>query len=116
MGFPEPIFRRAAVLAGCVLLVIPLAAQRDTRLLDAVKANDAGAARALLQQGASPNAADPDGTTALHWATRADNVDLVRALVRGGAKADAANRYGMTPLSLAATNGSAAAMRPLLEA
>jgi ankyrin repeat protein len=81
-----------------------------------VKRGDAAGARAYLQQGASPNAADPDGTTALHWAARADNVELVRVLIRGGAKASAANRYGMTPLTIAATNGSAATMRLLLEA
>ena len=94
----------------------PRAAERDTQLLDAVKANDAAAARALMKLGASPNAADPDGTSVLHWATRVDNLDLVRALITAGAKASAANRYGVTPLSLAATNGNAATTRLLLDA
>ena len=91
-------------------------AQPQSSLLDAVKRSDAVAARTLLRQGASANAADPDGTTALHWASRADNVELARLLVGAGAKASSANRYGVTPLSLAAVNGSAAMTRLLLDA
>jgi uncharacterized protein len=86
------------------------------RLLDAVKRGDTAAARRLLQQGTSGHAADPDGTTALHWAIRADNVDLARALLGAGARVSAANRYGMTPIALAATNGSATAIALLLDA
>jgi ankyrin repeat protein len=86
------------------------------RLLDAVKRGDTAAARRLLQQGTSGHAADPDGTTALHWAIRADNVDLARALLQAGARASSANRYGMTPLSLAAVNGRAPAIELLLDA
>lgn len=103
-------------LAVAAVLVQELSAQRDPGLLDAVRRADLAAARTLLQQGASANAADPDGTTALHWAVRSDSVELVRALLRAGARAGAANRYGVTPLSLAAVNGSAATTRLLLEA
>ena len=116
--------RRRAGRRGLVIVVAAIAfgrlyaaqAQPETRLLDAVKRSDAVAARALLRQGTSANTADPDGTTALHWASRADNVELVRLLVNAGAKASSANRYGVTPLSLAAVNGSAAVTRLLLDA
>jgi uncharacterized protein len=106
----------AALLAGLIALATPLHAQREANLLDAVKRGDAAGARALIEQGASPNAADADGTTVLHWATRSDSVALVRALIRGGARTTVANRYGVTPLTLAATNGNAVTMRLLLDA
>ncbi|HEX5107212.1 MAG TPA: ankyrin repeat domain-containing protein [Vicinamibacterales bacterium] len=116
--------RRRAAIRGLLALAAAIACARfvtaqvpqEARLLDAVKRGDTAAARVLLGQGASANAADPDGTTALHWASRADNVDLVRLLLGRGGKASAANRYGVTPLSLAAVNGSAAITRLLLDA
>ena len=66
-------------------------------------------------QRADVNRAEADGTTALHWAVQADDLELVTLLLRAGANAKAANRYGVQPLTLAATNGSAAAIDALLE-
>ena len=76
----------------------------------------AAAVTRLLDDGADVNAAEPDGTTALHWAVLRDDQDAVRQLIGAGAHADAANRYGVTPLALAATNGSAALVEALLAA
>jgi uncharacterized protein len=101
--------------AGLLLLTIGLNGTEGT-LLDAVKRGDAGAVRALLHEKADANTADPDGTSALHWAARRDDLPAAEALLAAGAKASAANRYGVTPLSLAATNGSAAMIERLLAA
>jgi ankyrin repeat protein len=109
---------RVRTLAG-VVAVVSLAATAGaapTPLIDAIKAGNRQAARAALKQTKDVNAAEPDGTTALHWAVRADDVEMARLLLRAGAKADAANRYGLTPLMLAAENGSAAAIDALLVA
>ena len=92
------------------------AAAGDTTLIDAVKKGDAAAVRALLDKRVDVNAAEPDGTTALHWATHNDNVALAEVLIRGGAKVDTVNRYGVTALSLAATNGSVPMIDALLNA
>jgi len=92
------------------------APKRDTRLVNALKAGDSAAALALLQQRIDVNAAEPDGTTPLHWAVRLDDLTLVNRLIRAGANVKASNRYGVTPLQLACTNGSAAAIGRLLEA
>ena len=62
------------------------------------------------------NAAEADGTTALHWAADGDNPGLVELLVRAGANVKAANRYGVTPLWLACMNGNAATVELLLKA
>ena len=85
-------------------------------LVDAAKNSDKAALRALLQQGASVNAADADGTTALHWASYRDDVDTATLLIRAGAKVNAANDLGATPLWSASLNGSAAMVQTLLEA
>ena len=68
------------------------------------------------RQGASVNAAEADGTTALHWASYRDDVESADLLIRAGAKVNAANDLGATPLWTASQNGSAAMVRRLLEA
>ena len=56
-----------------LLTVLTLgAAGRDVPLVDAVKKADMAAVHALLQQPVDVNAAEPDGTTALHWAVHQD--------------------------------------------
>ena len=83
-------------------------------LAGALKAGDAGAARALLAERADANDAEADGTTALHWAVHHGDTPLVQALLDAGATADTRNRYGVPPLHLAAENGDAALTRLLL--
>src|SRR5437667_12816903 len=86
------------------------------RLIDAVKAADRDAIRTLLQQRVDVNAAEADGTTALHWAARANDLQAADMLLRAGANVKFANRYGVTPLYLASTNGNAAMIELLLKA
>ncbi len=92
------------------------AANSDVRLADAVMRADREAVRVLLQQHIDVNAAQPDGTTALHWAARRDDVETARSLVRAGAKVDASTRYGVTPLYLSCVNGNAGMIDLLLGA
>ena len=77
-------------------------------VVEAVKDGKIDTVRALLAQRADPNAAEADGTTALHWAAHFDNLAAADLLIKAGANARAANRYGATPLWLACINGSAA--------
>jgi len=113
--------RRRLSGPGCALvaiLAIGAATGRaaPVRLIDAVKAGDRAAVQALLRQKVDLNAAEPDGTTALHWAARANDAQTANVLIRAGANVKAANRYGVTPLLLASTNGNAALVEMLLEA
>lgn len=85
-------------------------------LVEAVKRGDSAEVRALLERKADVNGAEPDGTTALHWAVQRDDVQMVDLLLRSGAKAQAATRYGVTPLYVACTNGNAAIVERLLKA
>jgi ankyrin repeat protein len=104
-------------------LIVPLlllasldVAGAEVTLVDAVKARDKTAVRALLGQRVDVNAPQPDGTTALHWAADGDDSEIVELLIRAGASAKAANRYGVTPLWLACMNGNAASTEMLLKA
>lgn len=62
------------------------------------------------------NAADPDGSTALLWATYKVDHELVRALLKAGAKANVTNHYGSSPLVEAVKLGDVELVRMLLEA
>ena len=80
----------------------------------------AGNREAVLAAITSPdldvNATEPDGSTALLWATYKVDHDLVRALLKAGAKANIANRYGSTPLIEAVKLGDVDLVRMLLDA
>jgi ankyrin repeat protein len=97
-----------ATLAAAAVLPAPLA--------DAAEKRDKTAVSALLKSGADVNAAQADGTTALHWATYHDDAEMVASLVKAGANVKAVNRFGMTPLVEACINGDAAVVKLLLEA
>jgi ankyrin repeat protein len=97
-----------------VLFSVTAAAAQD-RLIDAVKANDVGTVRTLLDKRADVNAVQADGTTALHWAVEREAMEIVPLLIRAGANVKATNRYGATPLWLASLNGNARTIAMLLE-
>jgi ankyrin repeat protein len=106
-------------LAALLLVATLSAGGAEVRLLDAVKAGNREAVRALLKRPTAANdvnAVEPDGTTALHWAVRAEDGDTAQLLLRAGAKPNVANRYGVTPISLAAANANAALVEMLLAA
>ena len=109
---------------GCFASLVPLlavllmgAAGADRpSLVDAAKNGDKATIRALLQQGANVNATQPDGATALHWASYRDDLDSADLLIRAGANVNAANDLGATPLWTASLNGSSAMVQRLLKA
>jgi uncharacterized protein len=105
----------------CAELVLVTASMSNLMAADrglhaAVQAGDAVQVRALLAAGANVNAAEPDGTTPLHWAAHAENLEIADLLLKAGAKATVASRYRITPLALAAASGNGALVDRLLEA
>jgi ankyrin repeat protein len=85
-------------------------------VIDAVRNGDRNALQSLLRKKADVNAAEGDGSTALHWASYKDDLEGVALLIQAGAKVNAVNDLGVTPLWAASQNGSVAMVRRLLEA
>ena len=113
---------KRAGLKACTTTVIVLAASlvaaTDTRppLVDAAKRGDRAALQGLIAKHADVTVSEPDGTTALHWASYRDDLESADLLIRAGARVNAANDLGATPLWAAAQNGSDAMVRRLLAA
>ncbi len=80
----------------------------------------AGHREAVLAAITSPdldvNAPEPDGSTALLWATYKVDHELVRALLKAGAKANVTNQFGSSPLTEAVKLGDVDLVRLLLDA
>lgn len=106
---------RAACLAALGAFASVSFAASPPALVQAAKAGDTRSALTLLRE-TDANAAEADGTTALHWASRNDDLELAASLVEAGADPRARNRYGVTPLYLAAVNGSTPMIELLLDA
>jgi uncharacterized protein len=102
---------------AAVALSVLLQAAPNAPVADAAQQGDREAVRTLLKQAADVNGAQGDGMTALHWAAMKNDAELAKMLLYAGANARAMTRIGnYTPLLLAAKNGQAAVMTPLLAA
>jgi len=101
-----------------LLITTPTAieAAGEIPLIDAVKTGDTMRVQHLISQGLDVNAAEPDGTTALHWAAYSNHIEIATNLLSAGAVANVGNRYGVRPLSLAALTGRADVVDALLDA
>jgi ankyrin len=91
-------------------------AAADARLINAIRAKDATAVRALLKQRVDVNAPQGDGSTALHWAAHVNDLTIADLLIKAGARGAVANENGFTPLHLACTNRNGAMVERLLAA
>src|SRR5687768_11291151 len=89
-------------VVGVLALFSASPASAQATLVEAAEQGDRAAVLRLLAQGADPNTAGPDGTTAVMWAAANDDAELVRALVKAGAKVTAKNHFGTTALTEAA--------------
>jgi uncharacterized protein len=112
----RPDYRLTALLVLLMLSAAGAAGAESLPLVEAAKNQDREALRALVKKGVDVNAAEADGTTALHWASYRDDVESVDLLIRAGAKVNAANDLGATPLWNACVNASAPMVRQLLQA
>ena len=112
-------FIRIQIFIACWLAWFPAAAfassDVDLRLVNAVRNQDKDAARRIVQT-IDVNATQPDGATALAWASYWDDLETADLLIHAGAKPNIANIHGVTPLSLACTNHSVSMVEKLLKA
>src|SRR5690349_18239438 len=104
-------------MALLVLLLLALSGSPDhvfAPLADAAEKRDTRHILSLLKHGANVNAAQVDGTTALHWAAYYDDLSTAKSLIAAHARLDASNRYGVRPLSLACVTGDSGMVELLL--
>ena len=107
--------RITPLVAGLVLFAATAAAATTSAVADAAMRGDREAVRAALAAKADVNAAQVDGTTALHWAVERNEVELAEILLTAGARVNARTREGVTPIQLAAINGSAPMLGRLIK-
>ena len=110
--------RRLVASLGLVVgLTALLGAQAAAPIADAAMAGDREGVRTLLKKGLDVNAAQGDGTTALHWAAIKGDAEMAQMLIYAGANHRATTRIGAyTPLYLAARGGYSAVVAALLAA
>lgn len=100
--------RTTLLLLGAAVFAIAA----DTRVADAAQQGDVNAVRTLAKQKVDVNAAQGDGSTALHWAAQKDDLEMAKTLLAAGASVKATTRLGAaTPLFMACRNGNA----PMIE-
>jgi len=58
----------------------------------------------------------PDGMTALHWATFHQNEDLVSELINAGASVDVKTAYGISPLAISCQAENASIVKRIIDA
>src|SRR6187431_525408 len=90
--------------------------QSNSLLADRIEAGDRKAALEMIGRNSPVNAAQPDGSTPLHWAVYRVDDELVKTLLARGAKADVVNAYGSSPLSEATRVANANLVAMLLDA
>jgi uncharacterized protein len=104
-----------AIVALCLTVMLS-AENAGSPVANAAQTGDKAAVRALLKQAADVNAAQGDGMTALHWAAMRNDPELAQTLLYASANVKATTRIGgHTPLILAAQQGYAAVMEPLIK-
>ena len=92
------------------------ASTQDAELIAAIKGSNAASVKTLLATGASANARQMDGTTALEWAVSRDDAETLKALIAAGADVNAVNRYGVSPLLIACNSAGVTVVEQLLKA
>lgn len=78
----------------------------QTPLIVAIQGRSMNEIDLLLGQGANPNAQDPMGFTALHYAVRAPTLQTIQALLERGADPHIRDRRGWAPLHVAVRNAA----------
>jgi uncharacterized protein len=111
---------RAGRLAAAMLslgTVFSTAAFGQQTLSDLVRAGQRDAVlAAITSPDLDVNVTDPDGSTALLWATYKVDHELVRALLKAGAKPNITNHYGAAPLTEAVKLADVELVKMLLDA
>src|SRR6266481_4159232 len=103
-----------ATIAGAHFEVDAQEMSANVRLLAAARAGDSAGVTRALADGATPNARNRVGETALVIALKSDRTDLARQMLDAGTDVNLAAVNGVTPLMAAAHGGHVEIVRMLL--
>ena len=106
----------AFTVAGLLSVSTFALGQIGQDLADAAEAGDMATVRSLLDSGADVNAAQRNGSTALHWAIYRDDAETVDLLIDRGADVTVKTREGISPLFMASLYGNSVIIESLLDA
>ncbi len=98
------------------MLAVAGTAQAAPGLADLAQAGQDAPALKMIAAGANVNAAQPDGTTALDWATYRLDIPLVKDLLKHGANPNLVNTLGSCPLDEAVDAANVGLVKILLRA
>lgn len=110
------LFSSCQLSASCASETEPKLAIQSHALVDSVERKDWRAFEKLFNVESARNATQPDGMSALHWATVHGAESAVQELLKLGSDPNAKTRYGVTPLSIACRSGNATLVQALLAA
>ncbi|MBB6015491.1 ankyrin repeat domain-containing protein [Deinococcus radiopugnans] len=111
-----PLGASAGGAKGAAMTTTTTQDQRNRQVLQAAENGDLEQLQTLLRAGASANAADSTGRTALTWAAKGDHVAVARALIAAGAKPDPQDNGRSNALLVTGETGSVAMLREVLKA
>ena len=108
--------RATSMLLSLACALGPGMALAASDLADAAMREDNVVVERLIKSKADVNEAQPDGTTALHWAAYHGDARLAAKLLAAKARPSPLTDTGITPMSLACENGNPDVVRALLKA
>ena len=108
--------RATPILLSLACALGPGMALAASDLADAAMRDENVAVERLIKSKVDVNEAQPDGTTALHWAAYHGDAKLAAKLLAAKANPSAPTDTGITPMSLACENGNPEIVRALLKA
>ena len=106
---------RLLLAASCLLYPSSASAQHVTNVADAAEKQQWKLVGELLERSNDPNAVQPDGMTALHWAAFYDRSSIARQLIDTGADVNARTEYSITPFSISCQNNALSVVSVLLD-
>ncbi len=88
-----------------MLTIVPRFDGQDLRLIEAARSGDSSRIRCLLEEGADPDEADANGTTALIMASSVGQLEAVKILLSAGADATKKDDLGWDAYNAAMFHG-----------
>jgi len=115
-SFSPSLLVSAGSAKGATLTTAEQKGRLNAQLLQAAGNGALAQVQALLKAGASADATDGSGRTALTWAAKGDHVAVARALIAAGADPDPQDDQRNNALLVTGETGSVAMLREVLKA